>query len=124
VAPIFTHLVNFLYILTFFSGISCLTLLVTLLDRGDRLFPEGYVLLRRFILSLLLFLTVNFLMFYRDYFFPFRRAGEAMSLLLLFLFDLLLVVSSYQWIRLNGSAELDRWLVPLRVIACLYIAVW
>jgi|GEM_PF-6203352 hypothetical protein len=47
-----------------------------------------------------------------------------MSLLLLFLFDLLLVVSSYQWIRLNGSAELDRWLVPLRVIACLYIAVW
>lgn len=121
---VFKHFINFLYILTFFSGISCSTLLALTRDKGDLIFPNRYPFFRKFILTLFLFLTVNFLMFYQEYFFFSINPGAVAHILLLFFFDLLLVVSSLYWIQLHGLPELNRWLPLLKTIGCLYIVVW
>ena len=114
------HLIVFLYIITFFSGVSCFTMVALMADKGAKIFGNRYVSLRRFIAALFIFLIVNFMMFYREYFF----LNNQMNIVILFFFDVFLVTISYYWIEFNRIQELDKWLPFIRVIGCAYPPVW
>ena len=92
-----THLYIFIYIISFFTGVACLSILMLYKNDFPKMFGLDFNLMRKFLVAFFSFFAVNFLIFYNEYLI--REA--IMKSVLLVIFDILLILSVYYVIKLN-----------------------
>ena len=88
------HLEILFYIIAFFSGISCMTFVVFFSKKDDR---KIYHTTIEFLSAAFIYLGVNFLQFYKEFFYM----SDKMNILLMLLLDLGMTSLAYFWIRLG-----------------------
>ena len=88
------HLEIFFYIAAYFSGISCMTFVVFFSDREKKEVFSKAIL---FLAASFAYLSVNFLQFYKEYFFM----SPKMNVLLMLLLDFSMAAFVCLWIRFS-----------------------
>ena len=88
------HLEILFYIVAYFSGISCMTMVVFFSKREKR---EVFFKAMIFLAASFAYLTVNFLQFYKEFFFM----SPKMNVLLMLLLDSSMAALAYLWIRFS-----------------------
>lgn len=116
------HFCMFIYILSFFSGVICISIFMLYKKEFPRFLGIEFKVLKKFLIAFFCFFAVNFLIFYNEYFIECSIAKVA----LLVVFDILLILSLYYLIKLNCIGnEYDT--ITQKVflpVGILYIAMW
>lgn len=116
------HFCMFIYILSFFSGVICVSIFMLYKKEFPRFLGIEFKVLKKFLIAFFCFFAVNFLIFYNEYFIECSIAKYA----LLVVFDILLILSLYYLIKLNCIGnEYDT--ITQKVflpVGILYIAMW
>lgn len=114
------HLYIFLYIISFFSGVICLSVVMIYKNQLPKIFGIDFKLLRNFIIVFFCFFAVNFIIFYNEYFIY----SILVKYIMLGTFDVLLVMAGYYIIRLN-CIEIEDIAVKVYLTAgIIYIIMW
>ena len=115
------HLEILFYIIAFFSGISCMTFVVFLSKKDDR---KTYHTTIEFLSAAFIYLGVNFLQFYKEFFY----LSDKMNILLMVLLDLGMTSLAYFWIRLGRKiacpGESFRRPVFVLTLSMIYVLGW
>ena len=115
------HLEILLYIVAFFSGISCMTF-VAYFTKGER--KKVYVQTIFFLTASFGYLSINFLQFYKEYFFM----SVKMNVVLMLLLDVGMAAVVYFWTRLNREIVYPdntfRRPAVIVVLSVVYVAGW
>lgn len=113
------HIVTLFFVIAFFSGVACLSLIISSRDALTRAFSIDYSSLKRFLIIFFCFFGANFIIFYNAFFLLF----ESIGVIALILFDMLLVSTVYFVIKLNGSMESLIARIYL-ILGVVYILLW
>lgn len=107
-----------IYIISFFSGVSCITMLFLICKKEKNKLCFS---LKNFSIAFFFLLLVNFVDYYRVYFF----SKWEMNVLLMCLSNLSLVVFTYLWIKLvkqvYGDLRMGKWFTTTITFSILYL---
>ncbi len=98
--PAVQHIVTFSFIISSFTGVVCLSILIGFKKIMKRTFSIDYAALSKFLVVFFLYFIVNFLIFYTEFFIS--SSDSVFKNLELFVYDLLFISCLYLCIRLNS----------------------
>lgn len=115
-----THLYIFIYIISFFAGVACFSILMLYKNDFPRMFGLDSNLMKKFLVTFFFFFAVNFLIFYNEFFIQ----KAIVKSVLLVIFDILLILSIYYVIKLNCIGK-ERLVEKIFLITgIIYISMW
>jgi DNA-binding CsgD family transcriptional regulator len=113
------HIVTLLYILSLLFGVVCLAILIGFKAEILRSFSVNYSMLRKFLLTFFCFFSINFLIYYNEFFMSY----SILKAFLLVAFDTLLVLSIFFCIKIHDSPD-KAILRVFSSVGVVYIVMW